>query len=106
MTDLVLGTTYPVDCDNGNVVKFLDKIKLICYESDDDGGLSHKPYNIAVAVKSLHNYTNPKPDDPHGLKEELKVKYDATLAIAKKFPNRTALIEQLLKDDGGQTWND
>ena len=81
-----------VTCDNGNIITFFDRLKVICYESND-GGFSHKPYKIAVAVKSLHNYTNLKPDNPHGFKEELKVKYNTTLAIVGKFPNRTVLIK-------------
>ena len=68
LTKLALGTTYAVDRDEGNLIKFLDRLKLICYKSDD-GGLSYKTYKVVVAVKSLHNFTNPKPDDPHGFKE-------------------------------------
>ena len=81
-----------IDCDNRNIINFLNRLKVICYESND-GGLFHKPYKISFAVKSLHNYTNPKPDNPHEFKEELKFKYDATLSIVKKFPNGTALIK-------------
>ena len=77
----------------------------MCYESDD-GRLSHKPYKIAVAVKSLHNYSNLSPNNPHGFKEELKIKYKATLAIVGKFLNGTGVMEQLLKADGGQAWVD
>ena len=104
LTKLALRTTYAFDCDNGNIINILHRLKFICYEIIDRG-LSHKPYKIAVAVKSLHNYTNLKPDNPHGFKEELKVKYNATLAIVGKFPNGTALMEKLLKEDGGKPRN-
>ena len=87
LTKLVLKPTYAGDCDNGNIIKFLDRIKLICYESKGRGS-SHKPYKIAFAVKLLHNCTKPKPDDPHRIKAEVKVKYNAPLAIVGKFPNR------------------
>ena len=101
LTKLALRSTYAADCDNGNINNFLNRLRVICYESND-GGLSHKPYKIAVAVKSLHNCTNPKPDNPHGFKEELKVKYETILAIVRKFPNGTALMEQSLKANGGK----
>ena len=64
LTKLALRTSFAVDSDKGNIIKFLDRLELICYESDDSG-LCHKPYKVVVAVKLLHNYTNPKPDDPH-----------------------------------------
>ena len=67
MTELVPGIKYAADRNTGIFIKFLWRLKFICYESDD-GGLSHKPYKIAVAVKSLHNYSNPKLNDPHGFK--------------------------------------
>ena len=51
LTELAFGTTYAVECDKGNLTKFLDRLKLICYESDD-GGLSYKAYKVVVAVKS------------------------------------------------------
>ena len=58
-------------------------VRKVCYGSDD-GGLSFKPYKNVVAVKSLNNFTNANPNDPHGFKEELKIKYEAVLAIVKK----------------------
>ena len=68
LTKLALRVNYVTNHDNENLINFLHRLKVICYESDD-GGLSHKPYKIAVAVKLLHNYTNPKPSNPHGFKE-------------------------------------
>ena len=105
MTKLALGTKYAANCDAGNLINFLQRSKVICYESND-GSLSHKPYKITIAVESLHNYTNSKPNNPHRFKEELKIKYESTLAIVGKFPNRTGVMEQLLKVDGNKTWID
>ena len=73
LTELAPGTRYAVDCDKGNLIKFLDRLKCICYKSDD-GNLSYKAYKVVVVVKSLHNFLNPKPDDHHGFKEEVKIK--------------------------------
>ena len=44
----------------------------------------------------INNYTNNEPYDPHGFKEQFKIKYKATKAIARKFPNRTAASMELL----------
>lgn len=49
-----------------------------------------------MVVKSLNNFTNAKPNNPHGFKENLKIKYDATLAIVSKFPNSTGPMMKLL----------
>ena len=73
----------------------------VCYGSDD-GGLSFKPYKNVVVVKSLNNFSNEKPNDPHGFKEELKIKYNAILAVIGilgvigKFPNSTGSMLELL----------
>ena len=40
----------------------------------------------------MNNYSNNKPNDPHGLKEEVKIKYDAVKVIAGMFPNPTAAM--------------
>ena len=50
-----------------------------------------------MAVKSLKIFSNAKPNDPHGFKEELKIKYDAVLAVVGKFPNGTGPMMELLK---------
>ena len=52
---------------------------------------------MVVAVKSLNNFTNAKPNDPHRFKEELKIKYDTVLAVVGKFPNGTGPMLELLK---------
>ena len=76
MTELFLGTNCAANYDAETLINFLERLKVICYGSHD-GGLSHKQYKIAVAVKSLHNYSNLKPNDPRRFKEELKIKYKA-----------------------------
>ena len=46
----------------------------------------------------MNNYSNNKPNDPHGFKEQVKIKYKATKAIAGKFPNGTAALMELLSN--------
>ena len=46
----------------------------------------------------LKTYTNNEPQDPHGFKEQVKIKYKATKAITKKFPNGTASLMKLLSN--------
>ena len=33
-------------------------------------------------MKLMNNYSNNKPHNPHGFKEEVKIKYDAVKAVA------------------------
>ena len=47
-------------------------------------------------VKLLDNFSNAKTHDFHGFKEEIKVKYEAILAVVGKFPNRTSPMMVLL----------
>ena len=49
-----------------------------------------------VAVKLLNNFRNNKPHDPHGFKEEVKIKYDSVKAVARNFSNGTAMMMTLL----------
>ena len=44
----------------------------------------------------MNNYTNNGPYHPHGFKEQIKVKYEATKAIAGKLPNGTTTLMELL----------
>ena len=44
----------------------------------------------------MDNYTNNNPNDPHGYKEQVKIKYEATKVIAGIFPNGTAALMELL----------
>ena len=61
---------------------------------------------MVPGIKSLHNFTNFKPEDPHRYKKELNVKYDAATAIVEKFPNETGFLEKLLaKETVPLTWN-
>ena len=69
-------------------------MRTVCF-GGDDGGLSYGPYKQVIAIKSLNTYTNNEPQDPHGYKEQVKIKYEATKAIAGKFPNRTAALMEL-----------
>ena len=48
-------------------------------------------------MKSLNNFSNAKPNDPHRFKEELKIKFDAVLAVFWKFLNGTGPMLELLK---------
>ena len=105
-TEIALGASYEQDRKDGNLINFLERLQTVCYGSDD-GGLSFKPYKIVVAVKSLNNFSNAKPNDPHGFKEELKIKYDAVLAVVDKFPNGTgAMMELLDAETPAKTWSD
>ena len=54
------------------------------------------PYKQVVAIKSLNTYTNNEPQDPHGYKEQVKFKYEATKVIVGKFPNGTATLMEIL----------
>ena len=45
----------------------------------------------------MNNFSNAKPNDPHRSKEELKIKFDAVLAVVGKFPNGTGPMLELLK---------
>ena len=80
---------------DGELINFLAILQTVCYRSDD-GGLSFEPYKNVVVVKSLKNFSNAKPNDPHGFKEELKIKYNAVLAVAEKFLNGTGPMLELL----------
>ena len=48
-------------------------------------------------MELLNNFTNANPSDPHRFKEELKIKYEAVLAVVRKFPNSTGPMLELLK---------
>ena len=58
----------------------------------------HMRHKQVVAIKSLNTYTNNNPQDHHGFKEQVKIKYEATKAIAGKFPNGTAAFMELLRN--------
>ena len=95
-TKSALSTNYETNCDAGNLINFLTRLQTVCYESNDPG-LSYKPYKMDVAMKSLPNFSNSKPNDPYAFKEELKIKFGAVSAIVRKFLNGTGVLEHLLK---------
>ena len=54
-------------------------------------------YRQVISVKLLNNFSNNKPHDRCGFKEEIKIKFDAVKAVVKNSPNRTGGIMELLK---------
>ena len=71
---IALGATYTADRDAGRLLAFIKQMRTICFGSND-GGLSYGPYKKVVAIKSLNTYTNNSPQDPHGFKDQVKIKY-------------------------------
>ena len=103
-TKISLGATYTADYQAWNLIEFINRLRIVCFGGDDDG-LSYGPYKQVVAIKLMNNYTNNKSYDPHGFKEQIKIKYEATKAIARKFPNGTAaLIELFSKTQPPLDW--
>ena len=94
-TKIALGANYTEDRDAGRLLAFIERMCSICF-GGDDGGLSYGPYKQVVAIKSLNTYTNNDPNDPHGFKEQGKIKYEATKAIVGRFPDGTAALTHLL----------
>ena len=45
----------------------------------------------------MNNYSNKKPHDPHGFKEEVKIKVYVAKVVAVRFPNGTATMMALLE---------
>ena len=88
--------TYKTYHQDRSIINVLARLRTICYRSDN-GGLSFKPYKSVVSVKSLNNFSNAKLNDPHSFKEEIKIKYDAVLAVVGKFPNEIGPMMELLK---------
>ena len=83
-TKISLGATCAADRQAGRLIKFLKQLRIVCLGSDD-GGLLYASYKQVVAVKSLSNFSNNKPHDPHGFKEEIKIKYNSVKAVAGIF---------------------
>ena len=61
-------------------------MRTVCF-GGNASGLSYGPYTQVVAIKTLNTYTNNEPQDSHGYKEQVKIKYEATKTIVGKFPN-------------------
>ena len=96
-TKIALRVTYATDRQAERLLAFIKQICTVCF-GNDDGGLSYGPYKQVVAIKLLNTYTNNKHPDPHAFKEQVKIKYEATKAIAEKFPNGTAALTELLRN--------
>ena len=45
----------------------------------------------------MYKYSNNKPHDPHGFKEETKIKFDAIKAVAENFSKGTGAMIKLLE---------
>ena len=94
-TKITLGVNYKEDRNVGRLLAFIERMRTVCF-GGDDGGLSYRPYKQVVAINSLNTYTKKEPQDPHGHKEQVKIKYKTTKAIVGKFPNGTAALMELL----------
>ena len=57
LTVLALGSTYKDNCNDENLVAFLDQLRYV-YDKSDAGGLSYKLYKIVVVIKLVHIFTN------------------------------------------------
>lgn len=103
LNELEISEGYDKAVEKGDLVAILKMLNKIAYGTND-GGMSFMPYKSTLALKSLLNFSNEKPSDPHTFKEELKTKFQATLAITNRFPNGTVYMEEMLrrhKDDDG-----
>ena len=94
-TKISLGATYTIDRQARRLIQFLKQLPTVCF-GGDGSGLSYTPYEQVVAVKLLNNFSNNKPHDIHGFKEEVKIKYNSVKAIAGQFPNGIATMMLLL----------
>ena len=55
----------------------------------------------------MNTYTNNDVTDPHGFKEQAKIKYEATKAIVGRFQNGTATLMHLLSNaEPALDWDD
>lgn len=94
--DLYKGYKETMAEKNKDVITILDMLGAICHENDDDG-LSFAPYKNTVALWNIRNYVNPKVEDPCYYKDEIKTKFQATLALSGRFPNGTVYMEEMLR---------
>ena len=96
-TKIALGDNYTDDRNEGSLLVFVEQLHAICF-GGNNGGLSYPPYKQVVVVKSLNTYTNNKVHDPNDFKEQVKIKYKATKAIVRRFPNWTVTLMHLLSN--------
>ena len=95
-TKIALGRAYNADCQAGNIIEFLKQVHTVCFRRDDRG-LSFAPYKQVVYMKLMNSYSNNKPHDPYGFKEEIQIKFDAVKTEAEQFPNGTGATMELLR---------
>ena len=94
-TEIILGDNYTEDCDRGRLLAFIERLRAIFF-GGDNVGQSYALYKQVMAIKSLNTYINNDTNDPHGFKEQVKIKYEATKAIVGRYPNGTATLTHLL----------
>ena len=94
-TKIALGNYFTADRDEGRLLAFIEWLRSI-YFGGDGVGLSYASYKQVVAIKSLNTYTNNDSNDPHGFKEQVKIKFEATKVIVGRFPNGTPALTHLL----------
>ena len=94
-TKIVLKTIYAAGRQAGKLIKFLNRLRTVSF-GHDDSGLSYGPYKQVIAVKLMNSYTNNKSNNPHDFKEQVKIKYKVTKAVAGNSPNGTAALMELL----------
>ena len=92
-------TGFQTAYEDGDIITVLGLLRTVCMGSND-GELSYKPYKACMAIKSMNNFTIPKPTDPFYYVDELKTKFAATKALTGSFPNGTIFMETLLAEDG------
>ena len=94
-TKIALGANYTEDRNAGRLLAFIKRMRSIFF-GGNDGGLSCGSYKQDVAIKSLNTCTNKDPHDPHGFKEQVKIKFKTTKVIVGRFQNGTAALMYLL----------
>ena len=94
--DLYKGYKDEMAKKNINIISIIKMLSAICH-GNADGGLSFGPYKNTVALRNVSNYVNPKVEDPHYYKAELKTKFQAVLALSGRFPYGTCYMEEMLR---------
>ena len=63
--------------------------------------------HASCSIKSINNYSNNKPHDPNGFKEEVKIKYDVIKVVARSILNGIAVMMSLFEAEAvPSTWVD
>ena len=71
-TKIALRANYKANHQAGRLIGFLNRLHTVWFGSNDSG-LSYGPYKQVAVVKLTKNYSNNKPYDPRGFKEEVKI---------------------------------